>query len=53
MVNYLECVLGKSGEGIERQLYKYMEIRADTDEAKSIQKCQHTRVSNYHNIQIL
>lgn len=45
--------LGNSGECIDRKLYKYMEVRADIDEAKLSEKCQHSMVSNYHNIQTL
>lgn len=38
-------LLGKRGEDIERHMYKYMEIRADNNGAKEIQKCWHSMVS--------
>lgn len=45
MVTYLIMLLGKRGEDIERHMYKYMEIRADNNGAKEIQKCWHSMVS--------
>lgn len=38
-------LLEKRGKDIESHMYKYMEIRADNNGAKQIQKCWHSMVS--------